>query len=245
VEWTPERIRDAAAEWVWVPDGSRELRTADFHLIACPEWVGHPTQVAWCRSDRPAADLMAEVADQVRAWGRASVSWSLSDSSRPADLESRLREAGAVVVETTDVLAFDMTAGLPVVGDLAGVRSALVTDEATRGAADAVALAVWGFSEPASKSAEFRAVAYLGDEPVATGGCTLAGPVARLWGAATVPAARGRGAYRAVLRERLVAARSRGATLALVKGKVETSAPILRRAGFRAYGQQRLFDLAL
>ena len=41
------------------------------------------------------------------------------------------------------------------------------------------------------------------------------------------------------------AARSRrmqGATLALVKGRVETSGPILRRAGFATYGQERCYE---
>jgi hypothetical protein len=40
---------------------------------------------------------------------------------------------------------------------------------------------------------------------------------------------------------RLAIARSHGARLALVKGRVETSGPILRRAGFTAYGQERSY----
>lgn len=38
-------------------------------------------------------------------------------------------------------------------------------------------------------------------------------------------------------------ARAHGATLALVKGRVETSVPILRRAGFTVYGEDRCYRL--
>ena len=76
-----------------------------------------------------------------------------------------------------------------------------------------------------------------------TGGCTLAGEVAQLWGSITLPASRGRGSYRAVLAERLRLAREHGATLALVKGRVLSSGPILLRAGFADYGEERCYWL--
>ena len=52
-----------------------------------------------------------------------------------------------------------------------------------------------------------------------------------------------RGSYRAVLAERLRLARDHGATLALVKGRVLISGPILLRAGFADYGEERCFWL--
>jgi hypothetical protein len=63
--------------------------------------------------------------------------------------------------------------------------------------------------------------------------------VCRLWGGATHSDVRGRGAYRAVLAERLRRARAAGATLGLSLGRVETSAPILRGLGFTRYGEAR------
>jgi GNAT superfamily N-acetyltransferase len=69
--------------------------------------------------------------------------------------------------------------------------------------------------------------------------------VARLWGGVAVPSARGLGVYRAVLEARLAYAVAHGATMALVKGKIDTSAPILRRAGFAAYGQEPVYDIPL
>ncbi len=94
-----------------------------------------------------------------------------------------------------------------------------------------------------ASGAGFRVIAYIDGEPVSTGGCSLVDGMARLWGAGTRPAWRGRGAYRAVLAERLRRAAEHGITLALVKGRVETSAPILRRAGFQPYGEERCYRL--
>jgi GNAT superfamily N-acetyltransferase len=82
-------------------------------------------------------------------------------------------------------------------------------------------------------------------EPAGVGGVTIAGTTARLWDAGVVPHARGRGIYRAVLAARLGYAVEHGATMALVKGRTDTSAPILRRAGFTAYGEERTYRVSL
>lgn len=260
--WSPARVLAAAAEWVWLPDGVEQLETEDYHLVAYPDWFGNPTQVAWCRSTRPADALVDEVTDKVRSWRRNEVSWWVAADTRPGALESELRARGAKVSQTVDVLAFDMSDTLPDPGDTDGLRCVLVEDEATLRAASTVAQEVWGeapteeteeavakeladLARPIGERQGFRVVAFLGEEPVSTGGCTLAGDVARLWGAATRPDLRGRGAYRATLMKRLEVAREYRATLGLVKGRVETSAPILRRIGFETYGQEILYTLAL
>jgi len=48
-----------------------------------------------------------------------------------------------------------------------------------------------------------------------------------------------------VLDARLSYAAAHGATMALVKGKIDTSGPILRRAGFAAYGREPSYDVPL
>ena len=50
---------------------------------------------------------------------------------------------------------------------------------------------------------------------------------------------------RAVLAARLSYAVAHGATMALVKGRIDTSGPILRRAGFIAYGREPAYDVPL
>ena len=74
---------------------------------------------------------------------------------------------------------------------------------------------------------------------VGAGGYELAGSTARFWGAAILPAYRGRGAYRALVAARLRDALGCGARLALVHAE-QTSSPILQRIGFARYAQRRL-----
>lgn len=81
-----------------------------------------------------------------------------------------------------------------------------------------------------------------GEDPcdiVAAAGAQVAGETLRLWGAATRPAFRGRGAYGALVLERCRVGRHLGATRALAKANVATSGPMLKRAGFRPIGTER------
>jgi GNAT superfamily N-acetyltransferase len=168
-----------------------------------------------------------------------------------------LTDRGAVVSDTVQVLALELS-DLPA-GDPA-VHWEIVHDEQTLRDARQVYREVWGGPEPSADRWErdlaevalpvgereaFQLVAYVEGEPASAGGCTRAADVARLWGAATRPAWRGHGAYRAVVAARLDLAREHGATLGLVKGLVTTSGPILRRLGFTAYGEERLLTLDL
>ena len=98
--------------------------------------------------------------------------------------------------------------------------------------------AAWQRLEPGSFLARCGGVA------AGTGGFTLVGPVARFWGAAVVPAARGRGVYRALVASRLRAAAARGATLALVHAG-PASSPILQRLGFVKFGERRTFRVVV
>ena len=80
---------------------------------------------------------------------------------------------------------------------------------------------------------------------VSVGECTLSGGVARLSGAYTLAAHRRRGAYTAVLRQRLATASDAGATIALARGLAATSAPILARSGFTRYATWDKYAIAL
>jgi hypothetical protein len=258
--WDDAGIRAAAAAWVWVPPDATEARTEDYHLVAYPPSANIPTQVAWCRSERPAADLVDEIVDQVRRWGQADVSFWISQETRPPGLDDLLRSRGAEHVESVDVLALTLDAGVPAISSTFPGEVRFVDDEQSLLAAYAVEGEVWGQHPPtraqlesrlaellAPDSLELRAVALLDGEPVATGGATLAdgGRILRLWGAATRAAFRGRGAYQALLSARLAAGRQRGAEIALVKAVTTTSSPILRHLGFGSYGQAHRLRLPL
>jgi GNAT superfamily N-acetyltransferase len=256
--WTPQRVLDAAAAMEFVPEGVIEVRTDDYRLVRYPDWVLGPSigaaQVTWSRTARPLDEVIDEVTARLRGWGLPGVAWWVSALSQPAGTEKALRARGAELIDAIQVLARDLTDDPPKLDVPADVVVELVHDERTFRAACAVAVQGWGRTEPDEAEiarqlretvrdlatwSSFRVVAMADDEPVSTGGCTLSGEVAHLWGAITLPAARGHGSYRAVLAERLRLARDHGATLAMAKGRALPSAPVLLRAGFTDYGEER------
>lgn len=255
-----EEVAEAAA-WVWVPEDAAQVETKEFRLIRYPDRCCDPTfppaQLIWSNGIRSAGELIGEVVAQTRAWGLSEVSWRVS-AITPVEIERALVAKGALLSEVYRVLAYDLRSGLPELDYPDDLLVELVSDEPRLRSALLVNAAGWG--SPRLTDAEFaqqlermtlqletrsgfRVLVTIAGEPVATGGCTLTGGVAHLLGSVTLPAWRRRGAYRAVLAERLRIASQGGARLALVKGRVETSAPILRRAGFDDYGEERRYRL--
>jgi MFS family permease/GNAT superfamily N-acetyltransferase len=260
--WTRERVLDAAAGMEWLPGGAIELCTDDYRLIRYPDVVLDPTfraaQVTWLRTTRPLDSVIEEIAAHVRGWDLPGVAWWVSAATQPSDTPDALRARDAELIDAVQVLARELGAEPPELSVPGDVVVELVDDERTFRASSAVTVEGWGRAEPDEAElarqldetlrdladwSSFRVVALVDGLPVSTGGCTLASDVAQLWGAVTLPSARGRGSYRAVLAERLRLAREHGATLALVKGRVLTSAPTLLRAGFVDYGEERCYWL--
>jgi hypothetical protein len=85
--WTPRLVLEAAAASQWCPDGAVEVLTDDYRLIRYPDWALDPAfpaaQVTRSRSERTAAELIAEVAGRVRQWGKPGVAWWVSSATLP------------------------------------------------------------------------------------------------------------------------------------------------------------------
>jgi hypothetical protein len=262
--WTPQRVLDVAAAMEFVPEGAVEVRTDDYRLLRHADWALGPAagaaQVTWSRTTRPVGELIDEVAARVREWGLPGVAWWVSAVSQPAGTDEGLRARGAELIDAVQVLARELDDDLPRADLPPGVTVELVRDERTFRAASLVSVQGWGSAEPDEAAlarqlnetlqdlatwTRFRVVALADQEPVSTGSCTLAGEVAQLWGAITLPASRGHGSYRAVLTERLRLAREHGATLAMAKGRALASGPILLRTGFTDFGEEQCFWLPL
>jgi hypothetical protein len=262
--WTPRQVRDAAIMMEWRPDGAIEVLAEDYRLIRYPDWALDPAlpaaQVTRSRGGRPADEVIDEVAARVRRWGLPGVAWWVSSATRPSDTEETLCAQGGKQIDAVQILARELDGGLPDLDVPADVSVELVTDERTFRAASNITVRGCGRREPTGAAlareftevirdlaswSSFRVVAMIGPEPASSGGCTLRGEVAQLWGAVTLREYRRRGSYRAVLAERLRLAREHGAALALVKGRVETSGPILLRAGFADYEQERCYWLPI
>lgn len=261
--WTPQQVLDASIAMEWRPDGAIEVLTGDYRLIRYPDWALDPNfpaaQVTRSRAGRPTTEVVDEVAARVRRWGLRGVAWWVSSVTLPPDTEATLRALGGRQIDAVQILARELD-DLPDLAVPAGVSVELVADERTFRAASMVTVRGWGRREPTGTAlareftevlrdletwSSFRVLASVEGEPASSGGCTLRGEVAQLWGAVTLREYRRRGSYRAVLAERLRLAREHGAALALVKGRVETSGPILLRAGFADYDEERCYWLPI
>jgi hypothetical protein len=249
-----ERVVEAAANWAWVPSDAQDYVEADYRLTIYP----HRASVQWSTTSRPLRELIAEVRQRARDADRPVLRWWVNGRTAPADTGEVLEQHGFEQLETVEVLALELknadeiTAALELPDDVV-VRPA--EDAESIYLAGQIDSQVFGWPPPTAEELEEeteqlaeasppvrRYLAYIDDELIGSAGYTLVGDVLRLWGAGVLPEARGRGAYRALLAARCVDGIRRGATLAMVKGRTDTSAPVLRRAGFSSYGIEKCYQ---
>lgn len=266
-DWNDERLLTEAERWTWWPPDTTVIEEPAYLLTL---WTEDPARnlVHWTHAADDTADagvaVIGEVLQRLRAAGRTGVRWWVTEATRPTNLEDLLLRRGFQEAERVDILTWDLGTGaeaaLPALDVPPDVTTELVRDEATLRAMHELAARGFGEAPPTEEQlrhyareleeqertgrrTSFEFVASVDGRPVSSAGFTLVGQVARFWGAATLPEARGKGAYRALVAARCAEARRRGARVALTKARVGTSGPILRRAGFRALGQERCYTL--
>jgi hypothetical protein len=206
----------------------------------------------------------AAIWDQVASWcgehDVAQARWSVVRGSEPRGFAELVRALGGVLADSTEVLVADIDAALALPAAATAMRAEVIETRDQLATADAVA---GRFRGSATADAEFEAkvrslaipigtrtdFGVLARDPsgsaVSVGECTLTDRVARLSGAYTLRAHRRRGAYTAILRQRLATASEAGATVALARGLAATSAPILARSGFTRYATWDKYAIAL
>ena len=253
-----ETVGAASQAWNWVPPAATTVETEEYLLVRMPEWFGIPLELMRLDPQRPVDEVVDEILDRSRQFGVHEVSCWVKLHNDPG-LDDVFRARGGVLDETLAVLALDLADGTPDLGPLEGFETRWAIDVPTMRDSLQVAADVFGDSMPPeheivadveralvdAETGSGSVVGYLDRVAVATGGLSLVDGVARLWGGAVREEARGRGAYRSVLDERLRRAVQRGAHMALVKGRVQTSGPILSRAGFERYGEERSYTVPL
>jgi GNAT superfamily N-acetyltransferase len=231
-----DRHERSRGVWPWL------RREAGPHLVRQLAADAPTAWIVWSDLGRlPSAEIDALLAAERTRFRRLrrSVEWKAYAHDRPHDLVGRLEVAGFVPAERETLLALDLTDG-PAVPSAVTVRHGR---EAIDGAA-AVFRRVWaeqaeevvGSLRGALRDAPAAVdvvVAEVDGAPVAAGWSSFAAgsPFVGLWGGATVPEARGRGLYRALVAARLEEARRRGRRLAAVDAG-PMSRPILERLGF-------------
>ena len=179
--------------------------------------------------------------------------WWVGWSATPADLHQRLLAAGLVPDEVQPVLTGMTLAQEPPTGPPeVDVRRILAIEEQLE--ALEVDWDVWGTSreERVSRAAWERErfdpegtvhhfVAWLDGRRVGFGRAIDMHSGVALMGGAVLPAARGRGVYRALVHARWEHAVARGTPLLVVQAGA-MSAPVLAGLGFLAHGELRLYE---
>jgi GNAT superfamily N-acetyltransferase len=258
-----EAVVAASNAWSWIPDNAITETTEEYLLVRFPDYFEHPLELLRF-SPAEATGASPEAVDTVlgraRRFGLPDLYWWVRLNS-PPEVADLLVARGATVDETLDVLAVDLGHGAPeLLPPARQVSLRWATNLPTLRDGTQVGVTVFGGSMPPEERLEEEAkrdsgtvaggdggmiVAYADGEPVGSGGIAMTDGVARLWGGAVCREARRQGVYRAILAARLRYGAAHGATMALVKGRVETSAPILRQAGFAAYGQEIMYRVPL
>ncbi len=231
------------------------------HISLVIERLEEPGAIGMCDLMRiEAPTRVAELGIWVaRPWWRGGYGTDAVRTLSRFGFDELLTARGAVLAETLDVLAVDLAAGVPDLG-AHHVELRWTIDVPTLRDSYGVLTTVFGGDVPPDEQLRIESdqaattvaggqgggvVAYVEGEPVGTGGVTVAGDVTRLWSGSVVAQHRGAGVYRALLDVRLRYGLDHGSTMGLVKGRLETSGPILRRAGFAAYGQERSYRIGL
>ena len=252
--WDEQAVLRAFEEWVWCPDGSEVIEVAEYRLAFWPSGFGGAAHVERIAANRAARELVDEINGLARARGVGEVIWCVSPLTRPAGLAEELVEQGATVRTESALMSRPVPGnGQLNLGPTPGVTVHRVTDLERLTDFRRISAAVFVQPMPdddalAAEAARIdpddptgcRFVAYVDGVAAGTGGIGIPTPGgAVLFGGATLPALRRRGAHRAVLAARARWAYDHGADVMLVKGRLATSAPTFRRAGFVSHGSVR------
>lgn len=199
----------------------------------------------WDFGEARAFEIAAREAAFYRPLG--DLKWKVYGHDAPANLGDALAAAGFAVESRETFVALDLASPPDWPATPAGVEVRRIEDRA--GVEDMVAVGAAAFGDPRSWSVDALTarladptlsiyVAYADGRPVTSGrleffpGTLFCG----LYGGGTVPEARGRGVYRALVAARAAEARRQGYRYLAVDAR-ETSRPILERLGFEPVTQ--------
>ncbi|HYA09582.1 MAG TPA: hypothetical protein VEG24_08315, partial [Gaiellaceae bacterium] len=201
--------------------------------------------------DGEAPDAVAAVRALLAETECRIVSWWLSELSAPADVEAQLLEAGLALIPDDYLIDGLLATSAPATGlpeiEARPVASVEEFVEARNLQEDVFETPPGRRRSREQLAEEYRTIdgvlyaAWLDGRMAGAGGVTASSRGLLLWGGATAAWARGRGAYRALVRARWDDAVARG-TPALTVGANPTSSPILRRLGFEKVVQFRRLE---
>jgi hypothetical protein len=230
----------------YTPLGPTDERVVNDRYVL---WMGRGDEPGWnvAQRFRLTAEEVEAVRDEIhgklRAKGRTACTWEIGTHATPDDLVERLLALG--LVDDSIPLAVGMVLSDPPAHAPPDVEVRHAeTDEERLASARIAAIAFGGPVPTEVKPREhdpnnIEYVAYVDGEPVARASGSFSEHGVTLFGGSTLPEARGRGAYRALVAARWDDAVARG-TPALVTQASPMSRPILAQLGFEAVCEIRI-----
>jgi GNAT superfamily N-acetyltransferase len=212
-------------------------------------WMGRGDDPGWnvAQRFRLQADEVEAVREEIharlRAKGRTGCTWEIGTHATPFDLVDRLLALGLVDDEPTP-LAVGMVLTAAPAHSAPGVEVRRAKTNEEHLAAARIAAVAFGSPMPTEAPPDRDPnnvvyLAYVDGEPVARGSASFSEHGVTLFGGSTLPEARGRGAYRALVAARWEDAVARG-TPVLVTQASPMSRPILAQLGFREVCEIRI-----
>jgi GNAT superfamily N-acetyltransferase len=230
----------------YTPLGRKDERIVPDRYVL---WMGPGQEPGWNVAQRVRFELdelgevRAEIHAHLRERGRTKCSWEVGTHARPAGLVDRLHELGLVDDEPTS-LAIGMVLSEAPAAAPTDVEVRRVETDGEVYEAERIAAIAFGGEPPTPRSytpdpTNVIYLAYADGQPVARASAAFGERGATLFGGSTLPEARGRGAYRALVAARWDDAVARG-TPVLVTQAGPMSRPILGRLGFREVCEIRI-----
>jgi hypothetical protein len=229
------------------PLGPRDERVVTDRYTLC---MGRAKSWNTVQRQRMSSDDIDDAVEEVRALlrerGRDRTQWEVGSSAEPPDLVDRLLERGLIRDKEPYAVALVLTREPP--PPPAGVVAKRVETFEEYEGANAVQWEAFEMPEAEieelrpqlpqmwSETVNLQHIALIDGEVVAAGTSAPTEHGLLLFGGATKPSARGRGAYRAVLHARWQDAVANG-TPALITQGGSMSRPILERLGFERVGE--------
>ncbi|HEX7310970.1 MAG TPA: hypothetical protein VF232_07300 [Gaiellaceae bacterium] len=224
---------------------SERIETDRYTLCMGPGKTWNTVQRQRMRHDE-IDDVLDETRSLLRERGRTKTQWEVGSSAEPPDLVEQLLERGLIWDKEPYAVALVLTAEPPAPPPEIVARRVETFDEFA--AANAVQWEAFGATEEEIEESRsllpktwqdtvnvMHAV-WLDGDLVAAGTSAPTEHGLLLYGGATAPHVRGRGAYRALLHARWQEAVAKG-TPALITQGGSMSRPILERLGFQRIGE--------
>jgi hypothetical protein len=244
----PSLIEIAENANTYTPLGPTDTRVVNDRYVL---WMGRGDEPGWNVAQRFRLEpgeveaVREEIHAHLREKGRTACTWEVGTHATPDDLVDRLLALGLVDDEPTP-LAVGMVLTEPPAQPPPGVEVRRAATGEEHLAAERIAAVAFGGPIPTELPPERDPdpdnvvyLAYVDGEPVARGSASFSEHAVSLFGGSTLPEARGRGAYRALVAARWEDAVARG-TPALVTQASPMSRPILAQLGFRELCEIRI-----